>query len=56
MQASLPLVRMAHLSVEPARAFWVWVTKAGKPRMERSVLGQTVRMLILLAGGMEGEG
>jgi hypothetical protein len=53
MQVELPLFRIAHLSAEGASTFWVWETKAGKPRIARSLLGHTDRMLLLLADALE---
>lgn len=55
MQVSLPLVRMAHPSADRASDFLVDVTNVWKARIERSDFGQTVKILQLLAGGLERE-
>ncbi len=46
----MPLFRMAHLSVDPASSLATCLTNRGKLITERSDLGQTFKMLELLAG------
>jgi len=50
MQTPVPLLRMAHLSADGASWLATCLMNPGKPITERSDLGQTFKILELLAG------
>lgn len=55
IQVSVPLLRMAHLSVDGARVFATFVMNVWKLITERSDLGQAFKILELLAGCEEND-